>query len=209
LRSIGIGEERQRRIGLLGANARFPNDFSWQLIEMVPMPFLVTGAACAREGIRQRLPLAKRLLVNNLLEFDLDFRAGVLRRIILHLPHPVAGFYTDGKTKQSMGELLDGGLNFMLWLVRQETCPDLFRKQYADGRNNLLHKCALLFIDYLRIYTNLYKGQHLSALYTPIDEGNMRRVGSFDSTSTHHLSFLGRNDTSSKILVTLSTAVFL
>lgn len=89
----------------------------------------------------------------------------------------------------------------------QETCPDLFRKQYVDGRNNLFHKFALLFIDYLRIYTILYKGQQLSALYTPIDEGNMRRVGSFDSTSTHPLSPLERNDIFSKILVTLSTSV--
>ena len=77
----------------------FHNDFSWQLMEIIPMPFLVTGAACAREGIRQRLPLAKRLRVNDVLEFDLDFRAGVLRRIILHLAHPVAGFYTNEKTK--------------------------------------------------------------------------------------------------------------
>ena len=90
----------------------------------------------------------------------------------------------------------------MLWFIEQETCPDLFRKQDANGRNNLLHKCTLLFVDYSRIYTNLQEGQHLSALYTPIDEENTMRVESSDSTSTHPLSFLGRNDTSSKIPVT-------
>lgn len=75
---------------------------------MVPLPFLVTGAACARRGVRRRLPSAKLLRVG-LLEFDLDFQPGGLRRIILHLPHPVAGFYTDQDTKQSMGYQLDAG----------------------------------------------------------------------------------------------------
>lgn len=55
-------------------------------------------------------------------------------------------------------------------------------------------KCALLFIDYLRIYTNLYIGQHLSALYTPIDEGNIRRVRKLrlDEYSSSFLSWAQR-----------------
>lgn len=113
---------------------------------------ITTYRSCLRSS------LAKRLLVNNLLESDVDLRAGILRRIVLQLPYPGAGFFTNEKTKQSMGELLNGGWNFTLWLLGQETCLDLFRKQYADGQNNLPYMCTILFIDYLRIYTTLYKG---------------------------------------------------
>jgi hypothetical protein len=74
------------------------NDFPWRLLEMVPVRFLITGAACGRHGVRRRLPSAK-LLRLDYLEFDLDFRPDGLRRIILHLPHPVAGFYTDQDTQ--------------------------------------------------------------------------------------------------------------
>ena len=66
------------------------------------------------------MPWAKRLRVYDLLEFDLDSRAGSLRRIILYLPRPVAEFFTNQRTKQSMEELLDGGWKCMLWLVGQD-----------------------------------------------------------------------------------------
>jgi hypothetical protein len=43
------------------------------------------------------------------LDFDLDFRPDGLRRIILHIPPPVAGFHTGQDTKQLMGHQLDAG----------------------------------------------------------------------------------------------------
>lgn len=81
---------------------------SAHLLEIIAMPIPMTGSACARDGLRKYLNLQVRSLVIALspplgiLRFDLDFRPGGLRRIILHLHHPAAGFASAATSKQTM-----------------------------------------------------------------------------------------------------------
>lgn len=47
--------------------------------------------------------------------FDLDIRTDdTLRRIILHVPHPTAGFFTSRKNRGSMAIQIDAGMNYIL-----------------------------------------------------------------------------------------------
>ena len=49
------------------------------------------------------------------LRFDLDIRIDdTLRRIILHVPHPTAEFFTFRKNRESMAIQIDTDMNFIL-----------------------------------------------------------------------------------------------
>ncbi len=76
----------------------FHNQFSSDLLEMLPLPFVITASSCTRDNLRKYLPKTAISLEielaapTNVLRFDLDFRIdGTLRRIILHVPHPPLG----------------------------------------------------------------------------------------------------------------------
>ncbi|KAI1158314.1 hypothetical protein F5B18DRAFT_656783 [Nemania serpens] len=54
---------------------------------------------------------------NGILEFDLDFRNDALRRVFLHIPHPIAGFFMKQEARYTAVEQIDEGFNFMLCVI--------------------------------------------------------------------------------------------
>ena len=128
----------------------FHNQFSSDLLEMLPLPFVITASSCARDNLRKYLPktavsleieLAASTIV---LRFDLDIKTdGTLRRIILHLPHPTAGFFTSIKNRESMAIQIDAGMNFMLWLMGKDYNPTTFTNRYAGSRPRFVQTAPL------------------------------------------------------------------
>ncbi|KAL6718105.1 hypothetical protein ACLMJK_004191 [Lecanora helva] len=128
----------------------FHNQFSSDLLEMLPLPFVITASSCARDNLREYLPktavsleieLAASAIV---LRFDLDIKTdGTLRRIILHLPHPTAGFFTSRKNRESMAIQIDAGMNFMLWLMGKDYNPTSFTNRYSGSRPRFVHTAPL------------------------------------------------------------------
>ena len=80
----------------------------------------------------------------SVLRFDLDIRIdGTLRRIILHVPHPTAGFFTSRKNRGSMAIQIDAGMNFILWLIGKDYNPTSFVNRYSGSRLRFVHTAPL------------------------------------------------------------------
>lgn len=93
---------------------------SVKVLELLPLPFVVTGSSCSRQRLRKHLSSKAQTLKIvvapplGVLEIDLDFRDDSLRRIVAHVHHPVAGFFAGSSTRRAMAAQLDAGLDFML-----------------------------------------------------------------------------------------------
>lgn len=111
---------------------------SLDLLEMFQLPFIITASSCTRDNLRKHLSKSAISLEIELLppvgvlKFDLDFRGQTLRRIILHLHHPTAGFFARYENKGPTGLQLDAGINFILWLLGKAHDHDRFTRQYRD-----------------------------------------------------------------------------
>ena len=111
---------------------------STDILEILPLPFLITGSSCTRENLCRNLSKAtKRLEITivpttDVLKLDLDFRRGTLRRMILHVHHPCAGFFSNAKSKPGMAAQIDAGINFFLWLTGRKYDTDSFGRAYSQ-----------------------------------------------------------------------------
>ncbi|KAK6513418.1 hypothetical protein TWF281_005044 [Arthrobotrys megalospora] len=116
------------------------NEMSKDVLDILPLPFLVTGSCCTRDNLRKILGEGVKSIEIEIappvgvLKFDLDFRRSTLRRIILHVHHPAAGFFGPHKNRPPMAAQIDAGLNFFLWLVGRRYESSSFREAYASGR---------------------------------------------------------------------------
>ena len=114
------------------------NDVSSDILESLPLPFLITGSSCARENLRKTLSKATKSLEVEIaphigiLKLDLDFRHGTLRRMILHVHHPCSGFFANAKSKVAMAAQIDAGISFFLWLTGRKHDPDSFGRAYSQ-----------------------------------------------------------------------------
>ena len=114
---------------------------------MLPLLFVITAFSCARNNFRTYLPktaVSLEIELAVVLRFDLDIKIdGILRRIILHLPHPIAGFFTSRKNRESMAIQIDAGMNFMLWLMGKDYNPTSFTNRYSGSRPRFVHTALL------------------------------------------------------------------
>lgn len=116
---------------------------SADILEMLPLPFDVTASSCARDNIRKHLSKRNRriqielLPPSGVLTFDLDFRQDYLRRIIAHVHHPVAAFFSRKEKKLPMGVQLDTGFNFFMWLLAIRHTPYFFTLEYSNPHKRL------------------------------------------------------------------------
>ena len=114
------------------------SDASSDILEILPLPFLITGSSCARENLRKNLSKATKSLEVEIaprigiLKLDLDFRHGTLRRMILHVHHPCSGFFANAKSKVAMAAQIDAGISFFLWLTGRKHDPDSFGRAYSQ-----------------------------------------------------------------------------
>lgn len=125
------------------------DQMSHQVLEILPLPFVVTASSCAREGLRRTLGKeAKRIEIDvsppiGILRFDLDYRHGFLRRIIVHVHHPAAGFFNSKQSRPAMAEQIDAGLDLFLWLTGETSQPNRFAQEYALKRPVSTRKAPL------------------------------------------------------------------
>lgn len=114
------------------------NDVSSDILEILPLPFLITGSSCARENLRKTLSKATKSLEVEIaprigiLKLDLDFRHGTLHHMILHVHHPCSGFFANAKSKVAMAAQIDAGISFFLWLTGRKHDPDSFSRAYSQ-----------------------------------------------------------------------------
>ena len=115
------------------------NDVSSDILEILALPFLITASSCARDNLRKKLSKAAKTLEVEIaphlgtLKLDLDFRHGTLRRMILHVPHPTAGFFVNAKTRVAMAAQIDAGITFCLWLTGRKHDPNSFGRAYSQS----------------------------------------------------------------------------
>lgn len=112
---------------------------SSDILEILPLPFIISASSSTRKNIRKTLSKEAKCLEIpfappvGVLRFDLDFTNGALRRIILHVHHPCAGFFA-GKTKKSgIAMQIDAGIDFMLWLTGQKYILNVFGREYSQS----------------------------------------------------------------------------
>ncbi|KAH8898206.1 hypothetical protein GQ53DRAFT_881225 [Thozetella sp. PMI_491] len=111
---------------------------SVDVLDILPLPFVVTGSSCTRQNLRRCLDHLRPLNITLdatenppiTLQFDLDFRHGALRRIFIHVYHPSSGFFTRKCNRLSMGTQIDAGMNFALWLAGKPYDANTFRRGY-------------------------------------------------------------------------------
>lgn len=125
------------------------NQMSHQVLDILPLPFVITASSCARDGLRRTLgDEAKRMDIAvsppiGILRFDLDFRSGSLKRIIVHVHHPTAGFFASKQSRPAMAEQIDAGLDLFLWLTGQNFHPNRFGHEYSLKRPVSTRKAPL------------------------------------------------------------------
>ncbi|OJZ91757.1 hypothetical protein ASPFODRAFT_27617 [Aspergillus luchuensis CBS 106.47] len=114
------------------------DQMSTDILDMLSLPFLITGSACTRSNLKKSLGHAsKRLEVpispTATLDFDLDFRNDCLRRMIVHICHPSAGFTANSAIRSTMASQIDAGLKFFLWLTGRSYDATSFRRTYSQA----------------------------------------------------------------------------
>lgn len=125
------------------------NQLSKDILDALPLPFIVTASGCTRDNIRKTLSSARKtfqiqISPTTTLKFDLDFREegapskqdlqnGFLRRLIVHVHHPASGFASTLERRASMASQIDAGLNFVMWLTGQKHDPTSFRRTYSQA----------------------------------------------------------------------------
>lgn len=127
---------------------------SSDILEILPLPFIISASSCTRKNIRKTLSKEAKCLEIpfappvGVLRFDLDFINGALRRIILHVHHPCAGFFAGKTKKPIMAMQIDAGIDFMLWLTGQKYTLNVFGREYSQSVL-LLRKAAPLAEMYM------------------------------------------------------------
>ena len=120
-----------------------------EVLEILPLPFLVAASSCARDNLAAVLgPKSKRLHLtikppNGILRLDLDFRPGNLRRIAFHVHHPAAGFLASNLSRPAMAAQIDAGLDLTLWVTGKPSQPNCFAQEYALSRPRYSRRAPL------------------------------------------------------------------
>lgn len=130
-------EESARRPGKTACpTKRWPSakrsvhdEFSRELLELLPLPWVIIGGGCAKDSYRRTLsPLSKQILVplsdTVNLQIELDIQENGIKRIAIYVPHPSSGFFQPSLSL-SYGIVLDTSISFLLWL------------QYKDGDSSI------------------------------------------------------------------------
>jgi hypothetical protein len=126
---------------------------STDILEILPLLFLITGSSCTRKNLYRTLSKATKCLEitivppTGVLKLDLDFRRGTLRRMILHVHHPCSGFFSNAKSKPGMAAQIDAGINFFLWLTGRKYDSDSFRRAYSQRCSGPRSKKAAPFSE--------------------------------------------------------------
>ncbi|KAJ5585300.1 uncharacterized protein N7459_005100 [Penicillium hispanicum] len=126
------------------------NQLSKDILDILPLPFIVTASGCTRDNLRKTLSPARKsfniqISQTTTLKFDLDFREestpskqytqnGSLRRLIVHVHHPASGFASTLERRSSMASQIDAGLNFIMWLTGRNHDATSFRRTYSQAR---------------------------------------------------------------------------
>lgn len=165
------------------------NNMSCEVLEILPLPFLVTASSCARDNLAAVLgPKSKRLHLtikppNGMLRLDLDFRSGNLRRIVFHVHHPAAGFFASNLSRPAMAAQIDAGLDLALWVTGKPSQPNLFAQEYALSRPRYSRRAPLAdFYAYIRKEREEERILRLDE-YEPAFLGWVRRYLGRDPTS--------------------------
>ncbi|KAF2436465.1 hypothetical protein EJ08DRAFT_147804 [Tothia fuscella] len=103
---------------------------SAELLEDLPLPWLVVAGSCPKVSYRKTLSTQARRLSLSLstvstLEFDLDFRHTRLKRITTCVPHPAASFF-QRSTSTCNSIVQDVAFNFLLWIHHRDFTPNSF-----------------------------------------------------------------------------------
>ncbi|GJP91104.1 hypothetical protein AlacWU_04003 [Aspergillus niger] len=111
---------------------------STDILEMLSLPFFITGSACTRLNLKKSLGRASKHLEVPIsptatLDFDLDFRNDSLCRMIVHVCHPSAGFTANSAMRSTLASQIDAGLNFFLWLTGRSYDATSFRRTYSQA----------------------------------------------------------------------------
>ncbi|KAG8629980.1 hypothetical protein KVT40_001599 [Elsinoe batatas] len=136
------------------------DNFSKRMLEVVPMPFLVVHGACAKRAVQAFVKagkMSKSLQVGSLL-FELDYVETRLRRIILYLPHPTAGFHSDRESALTIGTQIDTGWNFMLWLTGRNYALRSFTDRFVRSRASAYYRCSP--ITHMWNYKQIERAEH-------------------------------------------------
>ncbi|KIW13277.1 hypothetical protein PV08_08465 [Exophiala spinifera] len=106
------------------------DQFSRELLELLPLPWVLIGGGCAKHSYRRTLSGLSKQLTMELddavkLEIDLDFQENSIRRIAIYVPHPSSAFIQPSSA-QRVGRNLDTSMNFFLWLQHRDGQPNSF-----------------------------------------------------------------------------------
>ena len=131
-------EESARRPGRSSCPARawplakrsLHDALSSEILEILSLPWLIVGGACAKENYRRTLSHNSRLLSLSLsptvnIEFELDIRETSVKRITTYVPHPSSGFFHPSFSS-NYAVILDANISFFLWLHGKEDTRSFF-----------------------------------------------------------------------------------
>ena len=148
------------------------NELSADLLEMLPLPWVIVGGRCARsfcgKTLSQRKSSRKLSLRLNPaadaefeLEFELDIRENGIRRIVAYNPHPSAGYYNPTQATKNAA-ILDTTLNFLLWLQARQGTSDSFAVARSEIRNGVPGAAPLEELWHYRELERSRQGEHLA-----------------------------------------------
>lgn len=113
------------------------DQMSLDTLDTLPLPFIITFSSRTRRYFQECVKVAKFMETvlgpeAIVLRLDLDFRDGVLWRIVLYRHHPITGFYTKPSYRKRMGFQIDADLNLFLWLLKKNPNRILFHQAYMS-----------------------------------------------------------------------------
>lgn len=114
---------------------------STDLLEILPLPFLIVAGACAKDHYQRSLPSSSRRLVVTLdqeteITFDLDFRPLGLRRITAYVDHPSASFFQPNSAAKVCIRLY-AVCDFFLWLIGRDCQEKTFAEAQLGHRRGV------------------------------------------------------------------------
>lgn len=112
------------------AKRSFHDKFSCELLELLPLPWVMIGGGCAKDSYRRTLsPLSKQISIplsdTANLQIELDIHENGIKRIAMYVPHPSSGFFQPSSSS-SYGIVLDVTVDFLLWLQHKDSIPSIF-----------------------------------------------------------------------------------
>ena len=148
------------------------NELSDDLLEILPLPWVIVGGRCARKSYGKTLSQreSSRKLSLRLhpaadaefeLEFELDIRENGIRRIIACISHPSAGYYNPTQATKNAA-ILDTTFNFLLWLQARQGASDSFAAARSEIRNGVPGAAPLEELWYYRKLERSRRGEKLA-----------------------------------------------